>query len=131
MIKVSEDELEYLTGERLLSEGILRLCQRHDPQLLLVTQGKDGVSVYRKQDASLMQYPAPKVKALDTTGAGDAFVAGLLAGLANNWPMASDNVWRDIVRQALACGALATTARGAMTALPDAKELAAFCGQAF
>ena len=78
-----------------------------------------------------MQYPAPKVKALDTTGAGDAFVAGLLAGLANNWPMASDNVWRDIVRQALACGALATTARGAMTALPDAKELAAFCGQAF
>lgn len=131
VIKVSEDELEYLTGERLLSEGILRLCQRHDPQLLLVTQGKDGVSVYRKQDASLMQYPAPKVKALDTTGAGDAFVAGLLAGLANNWPMASDNVWRDIVRQALACGALATTARGAMTALPDAKELAAFCGQAF
>lgn len=131
VIKVSEDELEYLTGERLLSEGILRLCQRHDPQLLLVTQGKDGVSVYRKQDASLMQYPAPQVKALDTTGAGDAFVAGLLAGLANNWPMASNNEWRDIVRQALACGALATTARGAMTALPDAKELAAFCGQAF
>ncbi|QLK63670.1 aminoimidazole riboside kinase (plasmid) [Enterobacteriaceae bacterium Kacie_13] len=131
VIKVSEDELEYLTGESLLSEGILRLCQRHDPQLLLVTQGKDGVSVYRKQDASLMQYPAPKVKALDTTGAGDAFVAGLLAGLANNWPLASDDAWRDIIRQALACGALATTARGAMTTLPDAKELAAFCGQAF
>ena len=131
VIKVSEDELEYLTGEPLLSEGILRLCQRHDPQLLLVTQGKDGVSVYRKQDASLMQYPAPKVKALDTTGAGDAFVAGLLAGLANDWPVASDDAWRDIVRQALACGALATTARGAMTALPDARELAEFCGQAF
>jgi len=131
VIKVSEEELEYLTGEGLLSEGILRLCQRHDPQLLLVTQGKDGVSVYRKQDASLMQYPAPKVQALDTTGAGDAFVAGLLAGLANNWPVASDNVWRDIVRQALACGALATTARGAMTALPDAEALAVFCSQAF
>lgn len=130
VIKVSEDELEYLTGESLLSEGILRLCQRHDPQLLLVTQGKDGVSVYRKQDASLMQYPAPKVTALDTTGAGDAFVAGLLAGLAQGWPVASEAAWRGIIRQALACGALATTARGAMTALPDARELAAFDGQA-
>ena len=131
VIKVSEDELAYLTGESLLSEGILRLCQRHDPALLLVTQGKDGVSVYRRQDASLMQYPAPKVQAVDTTGAGDAFVAGLLAGLAQHGPQPSPEAWHAIIRQALTCGALATTARGAMTALPDAQALAAFRGQAF
>lgn len=130
IIKVSEDELEYLTGESLLSEGILRLCERHNPELLLVTQGKKGVSVYRKKEASLMQYPAPEVKAVDTTGAGDAFVAGLLAGLAQqHWPLRSDLAWEQTVRQALVCGALATTAKGAMTALPDSATLAEFSSQ--
>lgn len=131
IIKISEDELEYLTGEALLSEGILRLCDRHNPELLLVTQGKNGVSVYRKKDASLMQYPAPEVKTLDTTGAGDAFVAGLLAGLAQHWPLNSESDWGQTLRQALACGALATTARGAMTALPDCANLEQFYALAF
>jgi len=126
IIKVSQEELEYLTGEAVLSEGILRLCQRHNPELLLVTQGKEGVSVYRKKEASLEQYPAPQVNVFDTTGAGDAFVAGLLAGLAEDWPVSSDFAWRKIVRQALTCGALATTAKGAMTALPDSERLAEF-----
>lgn len=126
VIKISEDELEFLTGESLLSEGMLRLCDRYNPEMLLVTQGKHGVSVYRKKNASLKHYPAPEVRAVDTTGAGDAFVAGLLTGLAQHWPLASDNICHPIIHQALACGALATTARGAMTALPDSATLKPF-----
>jgi len=129
VIKISEDELEFLTGEALLSEGMLRLCDRYNPEMLLVTQGKQGVSVYRKKNASLKHYPAPEVRAVDTTGAGDAFVAGLLAGLAQHWPLTSDSAWQQIIHQALACGALATTARGAMTALPDSATLKAFSSQ--
>lgn len=129
VIKISEDELEFLTGEALLSEGMLRLCDRYNPEMLLVTQGKQGVSVYRKKNASLKHYPAPEVRAVDTTGAGDAFVAGLLAGLAQHWPLTSDSAWQQTIHQALACGALATTARGAMTALPDSATLKAFSSQ--
>jgi fructokinase len=129
VIKISEDELAFLTGEALLSEGMLRLCERYNPELLLVTQGKNGVSVYRKKNAALNHYPAPEVQTVDTTGAGDAFVAGLLAGLAQHWPLTSDSVWQQIVHQALACGALAITARGAMTALPDSATLEAFSSQ--
>lgn len=131
VIKVSENELEYLTGETLLSKGVMQLCQRHNPELLLVTQGKDGVLVYRKKDALLMQYPAPQVRVMDTTGAGDAFVAGLLAGIAQHWPIVTEAKWHELIRQSMACGALATSARGAMTALPTADELAEFCDQAF
>lgn len=131
IIKVSEDELEYLTGEQQISGGIARLRERHNPELLLVTQGKDGVQAYRKSDSSLTHFPAAKVKAVDTTGAGDAFVAGLLTGLARHWPIASGQTWHDLIRQAMACGALATTARGAMTALPNAQALAGFCREAF
>ncbi|MFZ3390116.1 MULTISPECIES: aminoimidazole riboside kinase [Buttiauxella] len=129
VIKLSENELEYLTGETQLSEGIKQLCQRYNPELLLVTQGKNGVLAYRRKNASLVQHSTPKVTAVDTTGAGDAFVAGLLTGLAQNWPVDSQETWHRLLSQAMACGALATTERGAMTALPDAGELARFCAQ--
>lgn len=132
IVKVSEEELVYLTGEPLISEGIIRLCQHYNPTLLLVTQGKEGVLVYQQQDASLTHYPAPTVNAVDTTGAGDAFVAGLLAGLAaQGEDEHSATHWQTIMRQAISCGALATTAKGAMTALPDAAALATFTRQAF
>lgn len=131
VVKVSEDELEYLTGEVLQSEGLIRLCQRYNPELLLVTQGKKGVLVYQRIDASLQCYAAPAVKAVDTTGAGDAFVAGLLAGLAQRGGDDSSERWQAIIRQAMCCGALATTEKGAMTALPDIDALEAFSLQAF
>lgn len=131
VIKVSEDELEYLTGKALQSEGVIHLCQRYNPELLLVTQGKEGVLVYQKNDASLTHYAAPTVKAVDTTGAGDAFMAGLLAGLAGRGDDPSSACWQAIIRQAMCCGALATTEKGAMTALPDTHALAAFSRQAF
>lgn len=131
VIKLSEKELEYITGETRLSKGVKQLCRLHAPEMLLVTQGKDGVLAYRRKDASLIQHPAPKVTAVDTTGAGDAFVAGLLTGLAQNWPVDSQEAWHRLLRQAMACGALATTARGAMTALPDIGELARFCAQPY
>lgn len=131
VVKISEDELQYLTGEPQVSQGIICLCQRYDPEVLLVTQGKDGVSVYQKQDALLRQYPAPSVNAVDTTGAGDAFMAGLLAGLSREWPEKSAQKWSAVIRQALLCGALATTAKGAMTALPHAEALADFYRQSY
>jgi fructokinase len=131
VVKVSEEELEYLTGETLQSEGIICLCQRYNPELLLVTQGKDGVLVYKKKDASLKHYAAPTVTAVDTTGAGDAFVAGLLAGLAECGDDDNPAHWQAIIRQAMCCGALATTEKGAMTALPDTRALEAFSLQAF
>jgi len=130
VVKVSEDELEFLTGEPLLADGIVRLAERYHPKLLLVTQGKQGVSVYRDNATPVQQYPAPDVNAVDTTGAGDAFVAGLLAGLTPEWLLSSEQDWQQIIRQALACGALATTAKGAMTALPDSKQLADFYARA-
>jgi fructokinase len=66
------------------------------------------------------------VPVVDTTGAGDGFVAGLLAGL-----LASERAWErvpdleNVLRFANAVGALTTTRRGAIPALPTRAQVEA------
>ncbi|HHT4918323.1 TPA: aminoimidazole riboside kinase [Klebsiella pneumoniae] len=123
-IKLSEEELAFIIGSDDIVSGIARLNARFQPTLLLVTQGKAGVQAALRGQVS--HFPARPVVAVDTTGAGDAFVAGLLAGLAG---LAAhgipDNLAALAPDLALAqtCGALATTAKGAMTALPYRDDL--------
>jgi fructokinase len=78
IIKASQEELEFLSGETSLEAGVRRLW-RTDLKLLVVTLGKDG-SAYFTPDAS-GRVPGFPVTPVDTTGAGDGFVAGLLKGL--------------------------------------------------
>lgn len=120
-IKLSEEELAFISGSDDIVSGIARLNARFQPTLLLVTQGKAGVQAALRGQVS--HFPARPVVAVDTTGAGDAFVAGLLAGLAAHG--IPDNLTALAPDLALAqtCGALATTAKGAMTALPYRDDL--------
>lgn len=62
------------------------------------------------------------VRAVDGTGAGDAFVAGLLFGRLSGWPLDRS------ARLANAVGALATTAVGAYEGLPSLEDALAFAG---
>ncbi|MGN9991338.1 PfkB family carbohydrate kinase, partial [Klebsiella pneumoniae] len=111
----------FIIGSDDIVSGIARLNARFQPTLLLVTQGKAGVQAALRGQVS--HFPARPVVAVDTTGAGDAFVAGLLAGLAAHG--IPDNLAALAPDLALAqtCGALATTAKGAMTALPYRDDL--------
>jgi len=61
--------------------------------------------------------PAPRVRALDTTGAGDAFNAGLAVALARGEPLSS------ALRHAVRAGAAATLRRGAAAAMPSPSDL--------
>ncbi|CCG87122.1 aminoimidazole riboside kinase [Erwinia piriflorinigrans] len=124
IIKLSEDELHSLTDRPTLEQGIDHFTRRYQPALLLVTRGSQGVSVW--QSGHLQHFAAPKVEVVDTTGAGDAFVAGLLAALVQeNDPLQPQRL-AFAVQQAQSSGAAATTAKGAMTALPYAADLARF-----
>lgn len=87
--------------------------------LLIVTLGERGAVAFRPGLPPLRQ-PAFAVAAVDTVGAGDAFTAGLIAGLLAGEPLDA------ILRQAAACGALTTCRFGAFEAFPTAQVLAAF-----
>ncbi len=126
VVKLSREELIYLCGplEMEMEMAIEQLMERYPIQLLLVTLGGDGVLAHDGQQ--LHHLAARSIQVVDTTGAGDAFVAGLLAGLAEHPQLPSWELLVPIIQQAQGCGALATTARGAMTALPSHRQLADF-----
>ncbi|WP_249925622.1 PfkB family carbohydrate kinase, partial [Escherichia coli] len=119
--KLSEEELLFISGESQVQQGAYSLVQRYSLTLLLITQGKNGVLVYFQ--GQFIHYPAKPVSVVDTTGAGDAFVAGLLAGLADSGIPTNTRQLERIIAQAQICGALATTAKGAITALPRQHDL--------
>ncbi|RWU00012.1 aminoimidazole riboside kinase [Raoultella ornithinolytica] len=121
VVKLSEEELALISGRDDLVEGITTLTQRYQPELLLVTQGKAGVLTAFQQQ--LTHFSAQPVVSVDTTGAGDAFVAGLLASLAAKGMPTDPAALEPAIMQAQTCGALATTAKGAMTALPYQHDL--------
>ncbi|MBE4872670.1 MULTISPECIES: aminoimidazole riboside kinase [Enterobacter] len=115
VVKLSVEELAFLTGNADVREGLNTLMQRCPARLVLVTQGKEGVIAWHQ--GAVKHYPATPVQCVDTTGAGDAFVAGLLYGLAAGQELVP------AIALAQRCGALATTAKGAMTALPWQHDL--------
>ena len=115
VVKLSVEELAFLTGNVEVNVGLDALMARCPARLVLVTQGKEGVIAWH--DGAVKHYPATPVECVDTTGAGDAFVAGLLYGLAAGQDLTP------VIALAQRCGELATTAKGAMTALPWQHDL--------
>ena len=79
--------------------------------LVAVTRGGRGAALYRRGE-TLADCPAPAVEVVDTTGAGDAFVAALAVALLEGRRPA------EALAFACAAGALAATRRGAQPSLP-------------
>ncbi|WP_217517748.1 aminoimidazole riboside kinase [Vibrio metschnikovii] len=121
VVKFSEEELTFLTQTQTIEQGLTALIPLALP-LVVITQGAKGALVVRGKQQQLVT--GKVVKPIDTTGAGDAFVGGLL------YQLATSSNWQENTTQAIqwahGCGALATTQKGAMTALPDQQALLEF-----
>ncbi|HTA64129.1 MAG TPA: carbohydrate kinase [Xanthomonadaceae bacterium] len=125
LVKASREELDFLAGP-LGGEGaaIERLWRGH-ARMFVVTDGSRPTRWYTPEDAGVL--PSFAIAAIDCTGAGDAFVGGLLQGLVaqavDREALASfctNTPRRDgWLRFAAACGALATTRIGSFAAMPD------------
>lgn len=120
IIKVSDEEMTLLTGETDLARGCAAL-HAMGPAVVFVTMGEKGACF--DVPAGSGYEPALSVKAVDTTGAGDAFLGAMLHCLKgkNRAEMAgvSLNEWHCAVRFANAAGGLTTMAKGAIPAMPD------------
>ncbi|TXY05007.1 aminoimidazole riboside kinase [Vibrio mimicus] len=122
VVKFSDDELMFLTETTSLEDGIAAIAKLANT-LVLVTQGAKGAIVLCEGSREIIRGEA--LKPVDTTGAGDAFVGGLLAKLSQSFDWQSRETITHAVHWANGCGALATTQKGAMTALPSKSMLLA------
>lgn len=124
IIKVSEEEIRLLSGETDIVVGAKSLWHQN-LRLLVVTRGSKGCTFITPD--LLGDVPGYSVDSVDTTGAGDGFVAGLLYGLLGN-----QDRWYDegnlfsVCRFANAVGALTTIERGAIPALPSKQQVLEF-----
>jgi len=123
VIKVSEEELQFLTGSGDVEAA--RDLWHDDLALLLVTLGSEGVAWFTVGGSG--HVASVSVTPVDTTGAGDAFVAGLLAAWCAHPGLVGDEARLEAaLREANAYAALTTTRPGAIPALPTREELTAF-----
>ncbi|MFA9380097.1 MAG: carbohydrate kinase [Acetanaerobacterium sp.] len=124
VVKLSEEELFFLTGTDSLEAGIEALYARYPLQLLAVTLGPDGC-ILRTQNG-VYRSRTFDVPCVDTTGAGDAFWGACLAWLLLQDKPASELSEPEITALmdfANAAGSLATTKKGAIPAMPTGEEI--------
>lgn len=111
IVKVSDTEVEFLTG----SSDVHSLW-RDQTEFIAVTHGARGATIFTRGSNYYM--PGFPVASIDTTGAGDAFIAGMLVELIAHGDDYPEHL-NEILRFANAAGALTTTRRGAIPALPS------------
>ncbi len=124
IIKISEEELDFLAGTQDLERGAHEVFHS-ELKLLVISRGREGCYFATTKERGYV--PGYRVATVDTTGAGDGFVAGLLAGLLEiGFQLDSSESLFDVLRLANAVGALTTTKRGAIPALPTREKVLRF-----
>lgn len=124
LLKVSSDELEFITGIKDESKAIQSLFVG-DVKYVILTLGKEGSTLYFKNGQNI-HVPSYKVSVVDTTGAGDAFIGSFLAEMIKK-----DLVFSEVnVKGALSISngkaALTTTKFGGMSSIPTQQEFEQF-----
>ena len=129
IVKLSRDELNFLATQRQQSvEAYLQSLLELGVKLVFLTDGPAPATVYH--NAFTLSEAAPTITAVDTTSAGDAFIAGVLYYLNhsdNAVPLTDKLNDESIVKKALhfglRCGSKACLAKGAFPALPTQQTL--------
>lgn len=116
LLCLSGTEASALSGERE-PEDAAAWARARGARTVAITLGADGC--YVEDDEFAGHVAAPRVEAVDATGAGDAFAAGMIYARLQGWPLERASVFANRV------GAAATTAVGAAEGLPRIEEVLA------
>ena len=121
LVKLSLDDAIGLYGPQVGPDAAIATILSLGPRAVVLTDGERGCWFSSGSPATYV--PAFRVEAVEPTGAGDAFTAGIIArSLASDWaPLTFQDV-----QYAAAAGALATTRPGAWDGLPNRAQLEAF-----
>lgn len=127
IIKISDEELEFITGEKDLNKGT-EILSNMGIKLILVTLGPNGAFFRNGNNNGLLK--GYKVDTIDTTGAGDAFLGAVLYKLkgVSKDDLASLPIKfiEEVVNFGNVVGALTTTRKGGISGIPSIEEINEF-----
>ena len=123
ILKISDNEMEFMTGTTDYTEGVRILRESYDIPLIFVTMGSAGSRAYYK-DIMVEVKPFLQKNTIETTGAGDTF-----GGCALNYilehgleHLTEENL-KELLTFANAGAALITTRKGALKVMPEKREI--------
>ena len=123
VLKISDDEIEFFTGETDIVKGIEKIRSQFDIKLVCATLGKKG-SIAFYEDMVVNGNPYVREDTIETTGAGDTFMGCVLHSVLevgiNNMKEEDLAKMLDTANRA---ASLITTRRGALRVMPDVSEL--------
>lgn len=126
VLKISDNEIQWFTGEEDFDAGIARLQEQYHIPLILLSMGKDGSRAYYK-DLKVDCAPFLQENTIETTGAGDTFGGSCLHyilkyGLDN----LDEEKLREMLTFANAAASIVTTRKGALRVMPEVEEVERF-----
>lgn len=121
-IKVSDEEIKLITKEDDIKEGVKKLHE-FGAKFVAVTLGAEGTLISDGNNVEVI--PSIKIKQVDSTGAGDAFVGGVLKRISEieNKKEIDFDKWREIIAYGNKVGAITCTNYGAIDSIPTEKDL--------
>ena len=124
ILKISDNELEFVTDTSDYDEGIRRIRDKYDIPLIFLTLGKDGSCAYYK-DIRVERPAYQGVNAVEKTGAGDTFEGCALDFVLEYGIDGFDeSKLSELLDFANAGAAIITTRKGALKVMPDKMEIA-------
>jgi len=127
ILKMSNDDLRWLTGKDTVEKGISALPY-NKAGILIITEGANGAqALWRDEVIRAHGFP---VTVADTAGCGDSFMAGFLARFMilteGDFKSITPEILRDSIRYANACAAIVATRFGAASSMPKPQEVSDF-----
>ena len=128
ILKISDNEIQWLTGQEDYSDGVKWILERYQIPLILVSMGKEGSRAYYGGKMVEVK-PFIQKNTIETTGAGDTFCGCVLHyicehGLEN---LTEENLF-EMLQFANAAASIITTRKGALRVMPEEKEIAGLLG---
>lgn len=125
VLKISDNEIQWFTGEEDFDAGIAKLRAQYQIPLILLSMGRDGSRAYYK-DLRVEVAPFLQENTIETTGAGDTFGGSCLHhvlkyGLEN----LDEEKLREMLTFANAAASIITTRKGALRVMPTVQEVEA------
>ena len=126
VLKISDNEIQWLTGEEDFTAGVKKIREEFPIPLILVSMGRDGSRAYYG-DHYVEVAPFLQENTIETTGAGDTFCACVLNYvLEHDLEALTDEQLKEMLTFANAAASIITTRKGALRVMPTREEVLDF-----